>query len=335
MALPFWERIYVVYYREGGMLYLRCKCIQGETRPRVAFLYSPLKPIREWKRRYKFAHKTICVCITNMQLPLVPAPINRIIRGEGRMCFLILVGWKLHARFKSKGREGYQAEGEGRRGRNNELSVWFCGYFTSCLWEAVGSHTIQCGEGTYGAKKNWCYVSRKAGTGKQGEGKIFTVAESISSQPVKSTVWRNEWCCKWRQSALQWQATISVTSNALRPAGQGQRSLRSTQGQGSVQWPVERDADFLARWCVNMQYLQIPLEILCLQFHYSCISHLLFCSWFVTEREVKQTSNVAMYFVSCWWKPDFYESSDVLECSKTLLEYAFYDYQKCHNISSY
>lgn len=123
MALPFWERIYVVYYREGGMLYLRCKCIQGETRLRAAFLYSPLKPIREWKRRYKFAHKTICVCITNMQLPLVPAPINRIIRGEGRMCFLILVGWKLHARFKSKGREGYQAEGEGRRERNNELSV--------------------------------------------------------------------------------------------------------------------------------------------------------------------------------------------------------------------
>lgn len=54
------------------------------------------------------------------------------------------------------------------------------------------SHTIQVVKGLTGPERDWCYVNRGAGTGKQGERKIFTVDESISSQPVKSTVKRNE-----------------------------------------------------------------------------------------------------------------------------------------------
>lgn len=139
----------------------------------------------------------------------------------GKMGFLILVGWKWYARFKSSGSWGIT----GRKWRE-KMEEWRkkkkSDFWLLHLWEVMALRPSNMA-GPYGATERYAVGVEVLGQEQEERKSLYSLIKSINSLPVKSSVEKNEWHCKWRQmflkrrQPLQWKEMAGHHQNRRSP----------------------------------------------------------------------------------------------------------------------
>lgn len=261
MMLPFWERIYVVYYR-GGVLYIRWKWARRIQKRNKNLSIISLFSVKT----YPWIKKEVQVCpwknmcLTNMQACLVLTPMKRIgvWGGRGGIALFQSSSMEMICKVQNQRKTANRCRKWGSRGKSNNLCDWFCGYFI-CLWGGVRSYTTQISEGD---RAMWL---EELGQGSRQREKSWLLLEALASNLSKA--WWKEMrdiankdrrACNGRQP-FQWQEEPSHQQRSHSPGSHRDRA------------PSERAANFLSRCCA--WYLQTPVGIVFLQWCYSCVRY--------------------------------------------------------------